>query len=109
MVPARTPAAQTVAQAVTQFVRSVPEGTGLAAFSITLESHNDNDRSPLADLAARLVCAKDASVLVGAELVVARGWLGVRSHPGPATTVSFGGPAIPAWVDASLRQAAGTP
>jgi NAD(P)-dependent dehydrogenase (short-subunit alcohol dehydrogenase family) len=109
VVPARTPAAQTVAQAVTQFVRSVPEGTGLAAFSITLESHNDNDRSPLADLAARLVCAKDASVLVGAELVVARGWLGVRSHPGPATTVSFGGPAIPAWVDASLREAAGTP
>ena len=48
-------------------------------------------------------------MLVGAALVVARGWLGVRSHPGPATTVSFGGPAIPAWVDASLREAASTP
>ena len=103
VTPARTPAAHTVAQAVTQFVRAVPEGSGLAAFSIALEGA-DNDRSALGDLAARLICAGDVATLVGAELVVGSGWLGLRSHPAPATTVSFGGPAVPAWVDATLQE-----
>jgi hypothetical protein len=103
VTPAGRPGAHTVAQAVTQLARCVPEGSGLAAFSITLEG-KDDDRPALADLAARLVCAEDASNLVGAELVVGRGWLGLRTHPGPTATVSFGGPAIPAWVDAALEE-----
>jgi hypothetical protein len=108
VVPAWTPAAQTAAEAVAQLVRCVPEGTGLTAFSISLESDDHRDLSALADLATRLACAGDASVLVEAELVVGRGWLGVRAHPGPTTTVSFGGRSIPEWVDATLRDATGT-
>jgi hypothetical protein len=41
--------------------------------------------------------------LSGAELVVASGWFGLRSHPTPAATISFGGPAIPDWLDGTLR------
>ena len=32
-----------------------------------------------------------------------RGWFGLRSHPNPAATISFGGPAIPEWLDGTLR------
>ena len=34
-------------------------------------------------------------------------WLGLRSHPRPAGTVSFGGPDVPAWLDGALRDMVG--
>jgi len=45
--------------------------------------------------------------LAGAELVVSDEWLGLRCHPRPIGAVTFGGPAIPDWLDDSLREIVG--
>ena len=34
-------------------------------------------------------------------------WIGLRSHPRPIGTVTYGGPAIPDWLDDSLREIVG--
>ena len=44
------------------------------------------------------------TALAGAELVVGRGWLGLRSHPRPSTSIVFGGPELPPWFDAVLEE-----
>ncbi len=96
------------AQAVAQLARSANEvrmPESLEAFSLTVESMRESDIAAAGHLAARLAGAEDAAALAGAELVVGRGWLGVRSHPEPAATLSFGGPAIPPWIDDALRLA----
>jgi hypothetical protein len=56
---------------------------------------------------AHLVCDADAGALSGAELVVGPDWFGLRSHPHPAGSVSFGGPAVPGWVDDALQEMVG--
>jgi NAD(P)-dependent dehydrogenase (short-subunit alcohol dehydrogenase family) len=93
-------------QAVAQLARSVNHSTvpdALEAFSVALESAQTPDIAAAGELTARLVGAEDALALRGAELVVGNGWLGLRSHPEPARTVSFGGPAIPSFVDEALH------
>ena len=45
-----------------------------------------------------------ALALSGAELVAAESWIGLRSHPKAAGTVTYGGPEIPDWLDAALRE-----
>ena len=50
-----------------------------------------------------LVCSPEAGSLSGAELVADAEWIGLRSHPHPAGAISFGGPAVPGWVDGALR------
>jgi hypothetical protein len=99
--------ARPAAQAVAQMARSandvkLPES--LEVFSLTVESIGDSDIAATGHVAARLVGADDAAALTGAELVMGPGWLGLRSHPEPAATISFGGPAIPAFVDEVLQQ-----
>jgi NAD(P)-dependent dehydrogenase (short-subunit alcohol dehydrogenase family) len=98
------PAAQAVAQ-LARSANDVAMPDPFDVFSITVESEKDTDMKASSQLAARLVGADDAPALKGAELVVGRGWLGVRRHPEPAATISFGGPAIPGFVDEALRQA----
>ena len=34
-------------------------------------------------------------------------WFGLRSHPHPIGTVTYGGPDIPGWLDHALREMAG--
>jgi len=46
--------------------------------------------------------------VAGAELVVGDGWLGLRGHPRPAGSVTYGGPAVPRWLDATLREIVGS-
>ena len=48
------------------------------------------------ELAAHLVCSPEAVGLSGAELVAGAGWFGLRSHPRPVGSISFGGPESPA-------------
>jgi NAD(P)-dependent dehydrogenase (short-subunit alcohol dehydrogenase family) len=93
------------AQAAAQLARSSHTATSerVDAFAISVETAEDHERQTVADLVTHLVHSPDASALSGAELVVASGWFGLRSHPRPAATVSFGGPAIPGWLDAALR------
>jgi NAD(P)-dependent dehydrogenase (short-subunit alcohol dehydrogenase family) len=94
------------AQAVAQLARTANDHRGpgpLEVFSLTVESMGDSDITAAGHLAARLAGADDAAALAGAELVIGRGWLGVRSHPEPAATLSFGGPDLPPFIDDALR------
>jgi hypothetical protein len=50
------------------------------------------------------VCSAEVDSLAGAELVSAAGWFGLRSHPRPIGSISFGGPAVPAWFDDTLGE-----
>jgi NAD(P)-dependent dehydrogenase (short-subunit alcohol dehydrogenase family) len=90
------------AAAATQLSRAAHGGTGdrVDAVALSVEAHGQ----PIGEIVAHLVCSDDAAALSGAELVVGPGWFGVRSHPYPAGTVSFGGPAVPAWVDEVLHE-----
>ncbi|HVV29901.1 MAG TPA: hypothetical protein VHC41_03405 [Mycobacteriales bacterium] len=103
-----TPAADSAAQAVAQLVRSAqdtPAAVGFDAFSVCYERVAEADDRPLGELIARLVWAGDTTALAGAELVVRPDWVGIRRHPGPIVTVSYGGPQLPEWVDGTLREA----
>ena len=96
-------AAQTVAQMARRANQTTPP-TRLDAFSVSIETDHQSDIEAVGHLVGRLVRADDTLALRGAELAAGRGWIGLRSHPGPAATVSFGGPAIPPWVDQILAQ-----
>ncbi|MEY2397109.1 MAG: hypothetical protein QOJ00_283 [Actinomycetota bacterium] len=104
LTAATTPAGRTRAQAVAQHARSSRQSTRerVTAFGVSVESDALDDA---AALAAHLVAHPDAPALSGAELAVGDGWVGLRSHPRPNTSVSYGGPAVPAWLDGVLRDA----
>jgi NAD(P)-dependent dehydrogenase (short-subunit alcohol dehydrogenase family) len=78
-------------------------------FSIALETAEPADHDPVAQLTARLLWSGDAGPLRGAEMFARPGWIGIRSHPGPAATVSYGSAAIPPWIGAWLAEAARKP
>jgi hypothetical protein len=106
---ATSPAGRTAAQAVAQMARSAndtPADIEIDAMAISAESAAASDTDALAALAARLATAEDTRGLRGAELAVGCGWVGIRSHPAPVATVSFGSTDIPGWVDSALRLAA---
>jgi NAD(P)-dependent dehydrogenase (short-subunit alcohol dehydrogenase family) len=89
------------ARASAQLARAGRKATGdlVLPFAISAES----DYVP-GDLVAHLVCSPDAVGLAGAELVAGAGWFGLRSHPRPIGSISFGGPAVPHWFDDTLRE-----
>ena len=80
------------------------DGRDVDAFAIALESSDAAARTSAAELAAHLLCTPDAAALSGAELVADASWVGLRSHPNAAGTVTYGGPDIPDWLDPALRQ-----
>jgi NAD(P)-dependent dehydrogenase (short-subunit alcohol dehydrogenase family) len=93
------------AQSAAQLARAAHMASSdrIDAFAISVESAEESERQTVADLVAHLVGHADSGALSGAELVVSTGWFGLRSHPSPAATISFGGPAIPEWVNGTLR------
>ena len=74
---------------------------------ISSESADPADRAAVAELAAHLVAGSDLDDLSGAELCAGSGWLGLRSHPAPTGSVNFGGPEVPDWVGAAVRDLVG--
>jgi hypothetical protein len=95
------------AQAVAQLARSAndtPAPVEILTFALSAENIESADTRPLAQLVARLARAGETPALARAELVARPGWIGLRRHPTPIATVSFGGPAIPAWVDDCLKE-----
>ncbi len=102
---ASTSGGQSRAQAAAQLARAARNATSdrVDAFAISLETTEEAERQTVAHLAAHLLRAPDTSALSGAELVVAANWFGLRSHPTPATSISCGGPALPDWLDGTLR------
>lgn len=98
---ATTAGGRSRAQASAQLARSGREATGnlVAPFAVSAESGDIP-----AELIAHLVCSPDAAGLAGAELVSGAGWFGLRSHPRPIGSISFGGPEVPPWFDETLRE-----
>lgn len=90
------------AQASAQLARAGQKATGdrVLPFAISAES-----KDCPADLVAHLVCSPDAAGLAGAELVASEGWFGLRIHPRPIGSLSFGGPVVPGWFDDAIREA----
>lgn len=98
---ATTAGGRSRAQAAAQLARAGRKATGdrVLPFAVSAESADVD-----AELVAHLVCSPAAADLTGAELVTGAGWFGLRSHPRPIGSVSFGGPQIPAWFDDVLRE-----
>ena len=106
LADATSPPLRAAAQAVAQLARCatlVRPGL-IDVFSIALETAEPADRQPVAHLTARLLWSGDATALRGAELVARPGWIGLRSHPAPAATASYGTSALPPWITDWLRQ-----
>ena len=106
LVDATSSGGRTRAQAATQLSRSAHTSTAslVDACTISMESTAAGDERVAAELAAHLVCGPDTAALSGAELMVDAGWIGLRSHPRPTATISFGGPSTPDWFDCALRR-----
>jgi hypothetical protein len=108
LTDAGTAGGRSRAQAAAQHARSAHRATDdrVAAFAVSVEAP-PGDASPIGELVAHLLCSPEAVALAGAELVAGSGWFGLRSHPRPTGSITFGGPGVPSWLDATLRRAVG--
>ncbi|MBX3286947.1 MAG: SDR family NAD(P)-dependent oxidoreductase, partial [Actinobacteria bacterium] len=89
VVDAATAGGRSRAQAAAQLARASRRATkdGVAAFAVAAEDRGEV--AATAALAARLATREAAVGLAGAELAVRDGWIGLRSHPRPGTSVVF--------------------
>ncbi|MEX1006631.1 MAG: SDR family NAD(P)-dependent oxidoreductase [Acidimicrobiia bacterium] len=110
VVDATSAGGRSRAQAAAQLSRAAHQATAdrVDAFAISVESAHGSAFGRTADVAAYLVSDAGAGALSGAELVVSTDWVGLRSHPRPAGTISFGGPDVPGWLDGALRDMVGS-
>ncbi len=109
LTDATTSGGRSRAQASAQQARvaaSATEGR-VTAFAASMEASESDAGQAAGELVAHLLGHPEATALAGAELVVGRGWLGLRSHPRPLGSITYGGPALPDWLDATLREIAG--
>jgi NAD(P)-dependent dehydrogenase (short-subunit alcohol dehydrogenase family) len=106
LADATSPPLRAAAQAVAQLARcaTLVRPALIDVFSIALETAEPADYQPVAHLTARLLWSGDATALRGAELVARPGWIGLRSHPAPAATASYGTSALPPWIPDWLRE-----
>lgn len=123
LVDARTAGGRSRAQAVAQLARAARRATGerVAALSVAVEAPDlalggavagapgGGPVGAMGEVAAHLACSPAAADLSGAELVLADGWLGLRSHPRPGTGIALAGPDVPPWFDTLLRDLVGRP
>jgi NAD(P)-dependent dehydrogenase (short-subunit alcohol dehydrogenase family) len=109
LTEATTPGGKSRAQAAAQLARAAASGTAgrVTAFAAGIEAPDAEAGPVLGELVGLLLADPEATALAGAELVVGPGWLGLRSHPHPLGTVTYGGPAVPAWLDATLAEMVG--
>jgi len=107
IVDATTAGGRSRAQAATQLARASGRATDdrVAASSVGVEAVGAAAGAATAELVAHLACSPAGADLAGADLVVGAGWLGGRSHPRPATSITTGTAAVPPWFDAVLREA----
>jgi NAD(P)-dependent dehydrogenase (short-subunit alcohol dehydrogenase family) len=109
LTAATTSAGRSRAQAAAQLARVASGATEgrVTAFAVGIEA-SDADAAPVSgELVGHLLAEPEAAPLAGAELVVGPGWLGLRSHPRPIGTVTYGGPEVPDWIDAAFREMVG--
>jgi hypothetical protein len=110
LTDATTSEGRSRAQAAAQHARVAAGATEgrVTAFAAGIETSEERAAQPAAELVAHLFSHPEATALAGAELVVGPGWLGLRSHPRPIGSVTYGGPDIPGWLDATLREIVGS-
>jgi NAD(P)-dependent dehydrogenase (short-subunit alcohol dehydrogenase family) len=109
LTAATTSAGRSRAQAAAQLARVAAGATQgeVTAFAVGIEA-SDADAAPVAgELVGHVLAEPEAAPLAGAELVAGPGWLGLRSHPRPIGTVTYGGPEVPDWIDAAFREMVG--
>jgi hypothetical protein len=106
LTDATTSGGRSRAQAAAQLARAAASSTAgrVTAFAASIEASEARVDKPAGELVAQLLAHTETSALAGAELVIGAGWLGLRSHPRPIGSVTFGGPAVPDWLDATLRE-----
>ena len=111
LTDATTAGGRSRAQSAAQAARVAAASTKgrVTAFAAGIETAEPQAAQAAASLLAHLLVHPEADGLAGAELVVGDGWIGLRSHPAPAGSVSYGGPAVPAWLGAALRDVAAEP
>ncbi|HUE09177.1 MAG TPA: SDR family NAD(P)-dependent oxidoreductase [Acidimicrobiales bacterium] len=109
LTSATTPAGRSRAQAAAQLARVAAGATEgrVTAFAVGVEAPDTEAGPVVGELVGHLLAEPEAPPLAGAELVVGRGWLGLRSHPRPLGTVTYGGPDVPAWIDDAFRDMVG--
>jgi len=109
LTDAATAGGRSRAQASAQHARVAAGATEgrITAFAASIEASEEGAGQPVGELVAQLLGHPEATALAGAELVIGAGWMGVRSHPRPIGSVSYGGPAVPDWLDATLREIVG--
>jgi NAD(P)-dependent dehydrogenase (short-subunit alcohol dehydrogenase family) len=109
LTDAGTSGGRTRAQASAQLARAAVGSTDgrVTAFAVSIEASEAAAGQPVGELVAHLLGNPDARALAGAELAVGGGWLGLRSHPRPIGTITYGGPAVPGWLDITLREVVG--
>jgi len=105
LTDATTPSGRSRAQASAQQARVAAGATKrlLTAFGVSIEAPEEVAGRAAGELVFQLLCNPEADALAGAELVVSGGWIGLRSHPRVVGTVTYGGPAVPSWLDVALR------
>jgi NAD(P)-dependent dehydrogenase (short-subunit alcohol dehydrogenase family) len=106
LTDAATAGGRSRAQASAQLARAAVGSTDgrVTAFAAAIEASEVAAGQPVGELVAHLLSHPEAAALAGAELVIGAGWLGLRSHPRPIGSVTYGGPAVPDWLDATLRE-----
>jgi len=109
LTDATTTGGRSRAQAAAQHARVAASATEerVTAFAVSIEVPDDEAARPTGALVAHLLSHPEATALSGAELAVGHGWLGIRSHPRPIGSVTFGGPSLPVWLDGTLREIVG--
>jgi NAD(P)-dependent dehydrogenase (short-subunit alcohol dehydrogenase family) len=107
LTDARTAGGRSRAQAVAQLARVARSATEdrVAMFAVSAEAGAESagDAAGVGELVAHLLCSPDAAALSGGELVAGAGWLGLRSHPRPAGSITLRGNEVPDWFDTVLR------
>jgi NAD(P)-dependent dehydrogenase (short-subunit alcohol dehydrogenase family) len=106
LTDAATTGGRSRAQASAQLARVARGSTEgrVTAFATSIETSEVEAAQPVGELVAHLLANPDAAALAGAELVMGGGWIGLRGHPRPIGSVTYGGPAVPDWLDTTLRE-----
>ncbi len=109
LVGAATAGGRSRAQAATQLSRAAVGATDgrVTHLVVGIEAPAGTETEPIAEVSAHLLCSPETPALSGAELVVGPGWFGLRRHPQPAGSVTFGGPQVPSWLGPTLREIVG--
>ncbi|HXQ76220.1 MAG TPA: SDR family NAD(P)-dependent oxidoreductase [Acidimicrobiales bacterium] len=109
LTDATTAGGRSRAQASAQLARAAVGATQgrVTAFAASIEASEEGAGQPVGELVAHLLGHPEGTAVAGAELVVGAGWLGLRSHPRARGSITYGGPAVPDWLDATLREIVG--